>query len=96
MEDQVSMFLRSKLWFRCVEIRDRVERNRFESLLIATIAACSVCRPSRQWLGQQAYSLDIRNTGLWNSQYVGGLALDDEAIGRFAEFVKATRRYGWS
>jgi hypothetical protein len=31
-------------------------RNRLEDLLIATLGACSECRPSGGWLGRAAYA----------------------------------------
>ena len=85
IEEEVSTLLRSRFKFRCVEVQDRGERNRFEALLVATLAACPVCRPSRDWLGFQAYSNLVRRTGLWNSQFVDGPTLEQQDLNRFME-----------
>lgn len=76
--------------FRCVQIADQQERNEFEKLLIATIAACKVCQPSPQWLGRFAYSEDVRRTGLWNSDHVSGPTLKAAGLRCFSDLVMAT------
>jgi hypothetical protein len=88
-EERVTAHLRRSLRFRCVRIDDMEERNRFEGLLIATLAACPTCQPSRSWLGGQAYSPVIRSSGLWNSEFVGGPQLDQRQLQRFEELVLA-------
>ena len=89
-EARVSELLRQRLRFRCVRVPDMTERNRLEALLVATVAACDVCRPSPSWLGLQAYSEKVRASGLWNSQYVGGTTIDGSTLGRFQELVSAS------
>jgi hypothetical protein len=78
--------------FRCVYIPDRQERNRFEALLIATLAACDQCQPSRSWLGNFAYSEVVKRSGLWNSDYVGGPTLRDADVRRLATLIDASPR----
>jgi hypothetical protein len=89
-EDRVTEYLRGALHFRCVRIDDMAERNRFEGLLIATIAACPVCRPSSTWLGRHAYSPVVQASGLWNSDFVGGSELDSRDLDRLRELVDAS------
>ncbi len=91
VEIEVSALLASKFRFRCVAIHDREERKRFESPLIASLAACSICRPSPGWLGLHAYSDKVRRSGLWNIQSVDGPTMDEEGIQRFAELVELSR-----
>ncbi|HXH21427.1 MAG TPA: hypothetical protein VNN10_05315 [Dehalococcoidia bacterium] len=69
-EAEVSRLLREKFRFRCVRIDDMRERNDFEARLIACLSQCPRCHPSAAWLGQYAYSQTVRDSGLWNSQYV--------------------------
>ena len=88
-EAQVSQLLRQRFTFRCVRIPDRDERNRLEGLLVATLAACDVCRPSLSWLGRCAYNEKVRASGLWNSEYVGGTTIDEPTLGRFQALVSA-------
>jgi hypothetical protein len=89
-EARVSDLLRDRFRFRCVWVPDLVERNGLEALLVATLAACRVCRPSSSWLGLHAYSGKVRASGLWNSQYVGGTTIDGATLSRFQGLVSAS------
>ena len=90
VEERVSRLLRTRFRFRCVAIQERQERNTFEELLIATLSCCSVCQPSRHWLGRHAYSDIIRQTGMWNSQFTGGAPMSAAELERFADHVDRT------
>jgi len=94
VEVEVSSSLRAGFTFRCIEIRDRKERNLFEVMLVATLAQCPVCRPSGGWLGRHAYAGRVRESGLWNVQFSDGRVLSKAALGRFAELVAALMRRG--
>lgn len=87
IELEVSALLRSRFRFRCVPIKDRETRNRFEALLIATLAACSSCKVSSGWLGLYAYPDTVRRTGLWNTQFVNGPSMGEEDIRQFAKHL---------
>lgn len=89
-EQRVTQYLEEHCVFRCVRIDDRDERNRFEALLVATVAACEHCRPSDSWLGCHAYSEAVRRSGLWNRQFVGGPFMTEQDLVRFQELVRAT------
>lgn len=90
-EDLVTGHLRGSFRFRCLRIDDMGERNRFEARLIATIAACPICRSSPTWLGRHAYSCAVQNSGVWNSDFVGGPALDERDLQRLQELVANSR-----
>ncbi len=68
-EQRVSTLLVDRFRVRCVRIENREERNRLESRLIATVAACTVCGPSATWLGRFASREKVRASGLWNSEF---------------------------
>lgn len=70
VEDEVSAVLRSKFHFRVVNVDDVYERKSFEERIIAIIAACPICKPSENWFGRFAWSIKIRESGLWNSNFV--------------------------
>lgn len=89
-EGRVTALLRGSFSFRVVEMRDMSERNRMEALLIATLAACPDCTPSKDWLGRYARSAVVRRCGLWNSQSVGGPEVDQEELARFKELAEAS------
>ena len=91
VEHRVSRLLATSFRFRCVAIPSRIERNRFEALLIASLSSCPVCGPSCGWLGRFAYSEVVRTTGMWNSQFVGGEPITADDLRRFARHVASTR-----
>lgn len=93
-EEQVTHELVSRFEFRCVEIEDREERNAFEAGLVATLAACPVCRPSEGWLGAHCYSTTVKTSGMWNSEFVGKPGLTRSLLMRFSDLVRATPGYG--
>ena len=90
LEKEVSQLLRSSFRFRCVEAVDQAERNDLEKVLIATLAACPVCRPSATWLGNHAYSDKMQSFGLWNSDHVGGPPITAHQLERFRSLARAT------
>jgi hypothetical protein len=90
IEKEVTQYIGQAMKFRCVQISDKLERNAFEKVLVATIAQCSVCQPSAEWLGKFSYSSNVQKTGLWNSDYVDGPTITEPDLRRFAEFVMST------
>lgn len=88
-EEQVTQLMRERFTFRVVEIVDRATRNELEGRLIATLAACPVCGPSPAWLGHQAYSPATRQSGLWNTEFVGDAMLTWDQLEMFETFVRA-------
>jgi len=87
LEAEVSAYIRRHCHFRCVAIINRQQRNRFEALLIATIAQCSRCTPSKSWRGWRAYPQEVRSASLWNVQHVGDQAITLNDLRVFAKLV---------
>lgn len=90
-ETLVTGRLRSRFTFTCVGVVDMALRNHLEKRLIASVAQCGICRPSREWLGLQAYSVRVRSSGLWNSDDVGGPPATREDLDTFRRLVQASR-----
>jgi len=92
IEKEVKALLRNNFWFRCLEIKDRSLRNSLEKQLVATISLCPLCKPSRSWLGNFAYSENIRESGLWNSDFVfeKGYLINDHDLKTLSKLVAAT------
>jgi len=90
VEAEVQAYMTENLYFRCVRIDDLLERNRFEAFLIAAVAACQLCGPSRHWLGLHAYPQTVRASGLWNVQHVDGPSVTTRELDQFAELVDSS------
>lgn len=56
--------------YRVLEIDDPNERKKLEEKLISLFSHCTHCKPSKNWLGNHAYRQKIRDSGLWNVEYV--------------------------
>jgi hypothetical protein len=95
IESEVSHLLKSSFWFRCIEIEEKGLRNTLEKKLVATISLCPICRPSDSWLGKFAYSDNVRNSGLWNSDYVFDQqeTLGDFELKKLEEIIGRTSKY---
>lgn len=94
IEHEVSSLLRERFSFRCVRIVARAERNRFEQALIASLAKCPKCEASPTWLGQYAYSPNVQQSGLWNSDFIDSVLLTSSELSRFENLVQQTAAGG--
>jgi len=75
-----------------VAISDMTERNRMEEGLVTSLAACPLCRASPHWLGIHAYNPNVKESGLWNSDYVrGSLPLTEAEVRRFEALADRSR-----
>jgi hypothetical protein len=93
-EADVSKTLRSKFFFRVIQVDSKEERKVFEEKIIATLASCSVCKPSRNWLGRFAWSEKVRVSGLWNSDYVDSSnRLTEKDLQRIEELVSTNMSF---
>jgi hypothetical protein len=59
--------------YRVLRVDNSNERLQLEEKLIALFSHCKHCRPSENWLGNYAYRKEIRDSGLWNIDYVCSL-----------------------
>ena len=92
VEARVDRLLREHFRFRCVAISDMTERNRMEEGLVTSLAACPLCRASPHWLGIHAYNPNVKESGLWNSDYVrGSLPLTEAEVRRFEALADRSR-----
>ena len=91
-EDLVSEHISKKMSFRCISIPLKQNRNLWEKKLIATISLCSICSPTVDWLGIDAYSKKVKTSVLWNHQHVYDeqLVMNERDITDLERIVKAT------
>ena len=85
IESEVTVIMRSKFSFCVIPVEGKENRKRYESRLIATVAQCTQCRPSKNWLGLYSTKEKIRSSGLWNYQHVAGDTISQ------IEFERLTR-----
>ncbi len=78
VESKVTAVIRTNFSFSLIPMNMGEIRRLYESRIIATIAQCSECKPSDNWLGRYSPVEKIRKTGLWNVQHVGGETLNQK------------------
>jgi len=76
VEESVSAYMNEKFSFVVLEFNERPERLAAERSFIATIARCSGCGPSKDWLGLHHPNPAIKESGLWNVQGLDGTPLE--------------------
>lgn len=92
VESMVSLLLRFDFAFSCLRVDREGERLDLERSLIALLAQHPLGRPSRTWLGAYAASERIRESGLWNTQHLGGEPLTREKLTRLEKLITASGR----
>ena len=65
VETMVSQHLQSNCRFIVIPVASKSQRLLWESRMVSTIAACSICTPSPDWLGRSSPVSKIQGTGLW-------------------------------
>ena len=66
IEQEVSAYITANMSFAVIEAESKPERLVEELKMIATVARCADCAPSKNWLGLHHPDDKIRNSGLWN------------------------------
>lgn len=80
LEDKISEYIRNNMSFRYLIIskqEDRLGDNGFEKRLIGTVAACSCCKPSQNWLGGCSPIEKINVSGLWQVQHLNSRGISE-------------------
>ena len=92
IERQVSEILRLKFTFKALSVDTEEERSHLEETIIPTLAACSKCQPSNDWLGKFAWKETIISSGLWNDRFAHSPArLTRQQLIRLEELVQKTK-----
>lgn len=70
IESEVTNIIRSNFSFCVIPIDGNKKRKQNKVGLISAIAQCHQCGPSENWLGQYSPIEKIRESGMWNIQYL--------------------------
>ena len=70
IEQEISAHITANMSFAVIEAESKLERLADELEMIATVARCADCAPSKNWLGLHHYNDKVRNSGLWNIEGV--------------------------
>lgn len=68
LEQEISRLLRDRFSFRAIAVDDRTQRTQLEKHLIGTVADCTRCSPSDEWLGRRSPQKKIGHGNLWQVQ----------------------------
>ena len=70
IESEVTKIIRSNFSFCVIPIQGKENRKHYKVGLIASIAQCHQCGPSKNWMGRFSTNEKIRESGLWNIHYL--------------------------
>ena len=70
IEQEISAHITANMSFAVIEAKSKSGRLADELNMIATVARCADCAPSKNWLGLHHPKSKIRNSGLWNIEGV--------------------------
>ena len=76
LEEAISGLLRNRFSFRVIAVDSPAERRDLEKRRICSVARCSLCRPSCDWLGRSSPERKIRDGKLWQVQNLKGHPLE--------------------
>ncbi len=71
-EQKVTDYITKHFSLCVIPVENKRDRLTLEAALLCTIASCSECSPSKNWLGSHHQNPVIRNSGLWNIQHLRG------------------------
>ena len=79
IEKDVTKYIQDNFSFVVFPIEDKDKRLEFESKIISTISGCTLCFPSKSWLGLSSPKEKIKDSGLWlvNELYKKPLSKED-------------------
>lgn len=82
VERKVTEYIQSNCSFAVFPVAEKVKRLYWEAKIISTVARCSDCGPSENWLGLYSPKSKIRESGLWlvNALYKEPLSGSDYEI----------------
>jgi len=89
LESEISEYMQGAFSVAVIEIPEKTTRLRVEAAIAATVAQCSACCSSPQWLRNDSPVEAIRSTGLWQVQGVNGRIISEDEL----ESISAVVRY---
>lgn len=91
-EKVVTRYIQSKFSIAVIEVESKRERLELESKIISTVSRCTLCHPSKKWLGLHSTVESIRESGLWLKQGLQKTPLLDKDLIRIKHLVRETIR----
>jgi hypothetical protein len=87
VEEDVTRYIQASFSFCVLGTADADAALDLERRCIATVARCSECHSSPEWLGRHSPVTAIRESGLWQVQHLRGEALTPEAMNELKRYV---------
>lgn len=96
IESQVTEILREMFYFRYIVLEGEIKRigsKGLENKLIGTVANCSVCKHSDNWLGIYSPIPKIRSGKLWLSQHIDSHEISSEDQQNLSVVISNTEKW---
>ena len=95
IEARITELLRTRFFFRFIELEGqthRMGRTGLESHLIGTLAQCSLCRASSNWLGKCSPKEQISEGKLWLIQHLDADPINEKDRETILEAIRNTKQ----
>ncbi len=93
IEEKITQILRTQFSFRFILWDNESNRKEIENKLIGTLANCSLCKPSSNWLGLHSPKWEIRKSGLWVVRGIYSPPLTAQDMREIENAVKRTTKF---
>jgi hypothetical protein len=88
IQNQVSAYIRTNIYFVCFEVYDEKVRKDFEARLISTVSNCTQCQQSEKWLGKYSDKPKVVKSGLWQEQHLWEDDISDDEMNMLEKIIK--------
>lgn len=81
LETEITSLLRSKFFFKVIELTgqsQRMGKTGLESASIGTVARCLICKSSTHWLGRHSPKPEISGGKLWLIQHLNANPINEQ------------------
>jgi len=93
IESNVTKLLRQNFCFRFIIVDSKEERLELEKALIGTVAQCTLCKPSGNWLGNDSPDEKVKEKGLWQKQQLEHRPLSDSEMRTIFGAIRRTQQW---
>jgi len=95
IDRQVSDYICQNISFVHIEIKDAKNRRELKPRLISTVANCTECHASKDWLGKFSTKDKVCESGLWLENHLCGTGLTDVDMDMLERIIMEKHDTAW-
>jgi len=90
VEKRVTEYIQNNFSFAVFEILEKEQRLKIESRIISTVSNCTICKPSKSWLGLSSPKQKITDSGLWLVNELWKQSLTESELAEVKKIAEST------